>query len=301
MAHVLLVEPPSPAREQLIKLLTDSGHRAQLSQNGADALVRLGQGGVDLVLVDEGALLVNGFELADRVRRDHGFIPVVIILARSGSEPRARALAAANDAVTRPYDAVELHARCVALLRTKRLVEELRATRAEIESRSLADQTTGLRNRVFLNERLEEEWKRAARYSEPLSLVLLAVAGMTRGQAFTDRTLLAVAQGVTRALRQIDLVARFGPFELAALLPKTHVTGALICAERIYRDLGALAIDDVRPVVSMGLAFFPSKEVGDPSDLVRLAARALERAREQGPGSICLVQHQGYLFAPKRL
>ncbi len=301
MAHVLVVEPPSPARDQLVKLLGDSGHRVQLVGNGAEAVARLGQGAVDLVLVDEAAALVGGFELAERVRRDYSFVPVVLILTKSGSEARARALATANDALTRPYDPVELHARCVALLRTKRLVEELRATRAEIESRSMADQTTGLRNRVFMNERLEEEWKRAARYSEPLSLMLLALEGMTRGQAFADRALQVVAAALTRALRQIDLVARFGPTELVALLPKTHVTGALICAERIHRDLAGLSIDDIKPVVSMGLAFFPSREVADPGDLVRLAARALERAREQGPGSICLVQHQGYLFAPKRL
>ena len=49
----------------------------------------------------------------------------------------------------------------------------------------------------------------------------------------------------------------------------------------------------------MGIAFYPGKDVNDATDLLRMAARALERAREEGPGSICLYQHQGYLFQPK--
>ena len=52
-------------------------------------------------------------------------------------------------------------------------------------------------------------------------------------------------------------------------------------------------------LVSMGIAFYPGKDVNDATDLMRMAARALERARKEGPGSICLYQHQGYLFQPK--
>jgi hypothetical protein len=48
----------------------------------------------------------------------------------------------------------------------------------------------------------------------------------------------------------------------------------------------------------MGFSFFPNREVQEPNDLLRLAERAIARAREEGPGHICLWQHQGYLFDP---
>jgi hypothetical protein len=48
----------------------------------------------------------------------------------------------------------------------------------------------------------------------------------------------------------------------------------------------------------MGIAFHPNREVAEPADLLRLAEKALARAREEGPGRICLWQHQGYLFEP---
>jgi hypothetical protein len=46
----------------------------------------------------------------------------------------------------------------------------------------------------------------------------------------------------------------------------------------------------------MGLAFYPGKDVTSAAELVRIAERAHERAQAEGPGSICLIQHQGYLF-----
>src|SRR5260370_6581064 len=120
-----------------------------------------------------------------------------------------------------------------------------------------------------------------------------------RGAPFGERVLQAVAAASLRSLRQIDIVTRYGPSEMAALLPNTHVAGALICAERLRRESSIGTIDDVRPTVSMGIAFYPGKDVSEPTDLLRSAARALDRARDEGPGSICLVQHQGYLFQPK--
>ena len=38
---------------------------------------------------------------------------------------------------------------------------------------------------------------------------------------------------------------------------------------------------------SMGASFHPSRDVGEASDLLRLAERAMARAREEGPGHTC--------------
>src|SRR5262249_20309530 len=202
-----------------------------------------------------------------------------------------------------PFEPRELVARARALLRTRTLVDTLRLARADMESRSYADPGTGLRNRAFLGERISEEFKRAVRFNEPLSLVLMAVEGLRviaeRGGSLSERMLHGVADAALRSLRQIDVVTRYGPAELAALLPNTHLAGALTCADRMRREVAGVSIDELKPVLSMGIAFYPGKDVNDATDLMRMAARALERAREEGPGSICLYQHQGYLFQPK--
>jgi two-component system, cell cycle response regulator len=114
-----------------------------------------------------------------------------------------------------------------------------------------------------------------------------------------DRVLLAIANAALRSLRQIDIVTRYGPAELAALLPNTHFAGSLICAERLHRESGKSPVEDFVPTVTMGIAFYPGKDVGEPADLLKMVSRALDRAREEGPGNICLYQHQGYLFQPR--
>jgi diguanylate cyclase (GGDEF)-like protein len=304
MAGILIVEPLSPARDELERRLRAAGHRVLIAADGEEALIAWRAERHELVIVDESAARLPAVALATRLKHETplGFMPVLVVTARP--ETRAAVLSAADDAVTRPFDAGEVVARAQALLRTRALVDELRAARAESEARTYSDVTTGLRNRAFLGERLNEEFKRAVRYNEPLSLVLLAVDGWReavaeRGAGAGDRLLQAVASATLRSLRQIDIVTRYGPAELAALLPKTHVAGALICAERIKREIAASPVDLKQPVASMGIAFYPGKDVSDATGLLRIAARALERAREEGPGSICLFQHQGYLFQPK--
>ena len=302
VASLLIVEGPSPERDRWSEPLAAAGHKLAFATNQAEALALWRRDHYDLCIADEGA---GGAELGPALKAEltQELVPVILIVARS--ESRAAALASAEDAVARPLDATELLARVATWLRARKLVEELRVARAESEARSLADATTGLKNRLFLGERLGEEWKRAARYNEPLSLLLLSVEGLDaaaagRPASFVDRVLSAVAAASLRSLRQIDVVTRFGRLELAALLPNTHFAGSIICADRLSREVARAAVDDWQPVVTMGVAFYPGKDVQEPADLLKLATRALERAREEGPGSICLVQHQGYLFQPKK-
>jgi diguanylate cyclase (GGDEF)-like protein len=306
VASVLIVEPPSSERDQLVALLAGAGHVVACTSDGEDAyqLFRLGRH--DVAIVDERAARRGGLDLAQRLKSDvpGGFQPVVLVSDRVDAAARAQALAVVDDLLARPWDPGELAARVEALLRTRRLVDQLKKQTAESEARALDDRVTGLRNRVFLSERLQEEWKRAARYNEPLSLLLVGLDGLRdveakRGQPAVDRVLCAVAASTLASLRQIDLVTRHGPFELAALLPNTHFAGSLVCAERLVKAVRNLDVDGVRPTMSMGVAFYPGKDLAEPQDLLRVATRALDRARQEGSGHVCLVQHQGYLFRPQ--
>jgi diguanylate cyclase (GGDEF)-like protein len=305
MAAILIVEPPSPERDALTGLLTAAGHAVSLAADGEDALQLWRVTRHQLVVADERAPRRAGLELAARLKLEtaQGFTPVVLVGERKDPAALAQALATVEDVVARPYHPVELAARIEALLRTRRLVDALRAARAESEARSLDDPVTGLRNRMFLLERLHEEWKRSARYNEPLSLLLVAVEGLRelgekRGAEQADRVLAFVAGAALSSLRQIDLVTRHGDAELAALLPNTHFAGSVVCAERLHRAVRKGNVDGVTPLVSMGVAFYPGKDLAEPNDLLRVAAQALQLAQKDGPGAICLYQHQGYLFRP---
>ena len=306
MPSVLIADEASPQRDQLVDLLQRAGHTVTIADDGEAALTRWRAARHELAVLSAQLTKVSGAEVAARMKAEtpHVYAPVLMVVGRVELDVRIEALAVADDVVARPYFPAEVHARCEALLRTRGIVDQLRALRAESESRSIADGVTGLRNRVFLGERLNEEFKRSVRYNEPLSLILLSVEKLrdvidTRGAPFGDRVLVSIANAALRSLRQIDVVCRYGPTELAALLPNTHFAGSLICAERLAREALRSAVDDFVPVVSMGVSFYPGKDVAEPADLIKLGSRALDRARDEGPGYICLVQHQGYIFQPK--
>jgi diguanylate cyclase (GGDEF)-like protein len=303
---ILLLEPDGLGREHLLAALGAAGHNVTVLEDGRDALTRWRNERHELAVLAEDAPGMSGAEIAARMKAEtpHVFAPVLLILANADVDARIAAFAVADDVVSRPFWPAEVHARIEALLRTRHLVDALRVSRAEVEARAGADSATGLRTRAYLQERLNEEWKRAARYNEPLALLLLGLEGLAdvdkqRGAAFRTRLLQAIGQLTMKVLRQIDIVARSGESEVAALLPNTHFAGAITCAERLHRALAKLSVEGYTPVGSMGVSFYPGRDVNHAGDLLSQGTLALERARAEGPGNICLVQHQGYLFQVK--
>jgi two-component system, cell cycle response regulator len=162
---ILIVDDDSPQRVQLLDLLQRAGHRVTVAADGEEGLQVWRRERHEIALLDVWAGKMGGAELAARMKAEtpHVFAPVLLVVARPDLDGRIEALSVADDVVSRPYVPAEVHARLEALLRTRAIVDQLRAARAESEARSIADGVTGLRNRVFLAERLNEEFKRALR------------------------------------------------------------------------------------------------------------------------------------------
>lgn len=295
MAIVLVVESPSPLREILEKTLERAGHRAVVAASADEALILARAHPPDAAILDESA---SASVAALKSESSPNLLPVLIVTSCTDPEARIALLQSAEDLVARPYHPREVIARLEGLLKTRRLADELSVLRTES---GLTDPVTGLRNRLFLNERVGEEWKRAVRYSEPLSLLSLSLedpsgALQRRGSSFRDQVLVCLGAALRRCLRQIDVTSRYGPVELGALLVNTHLAGSLVSADRLRSEVASIRIDDYSPQVVMGISLYPGKDVNEPADLMRLCVQALDRARQEGPGSICLIQHQGYLF-----
>jgi diguanylate cyclase (GGDEF)-like protein len=301
VALVLLCEAASPFREALERALSASGHRVRAATDaqGLFALLRATEPGgrpvaADCVFMDEAAVGGTGglYSAAVRLRgsgeRAGPGVPVLAVIERPEPEARAAALQVIDDVVSRPAHLVEVVARIEALLRGR--------SGAAAPAPALEDATTGLRSRAFFDERIVEEWRRAVRFSEPLALLVVGIEGGAQRPPHAERALREVGGALRRALRQIDVLGRFSAHRVAALLANTHLAGALTCAERLRKELAAVQTAQLPLDVVMGLAFYPGKDVTSATELVRIAERAHERAVAEGPGSICLIQHQGYLF-----
>ncbi|MBA5640306.1 diguanylate cyclase [Duganella sp. LX20W] len=191
--------------------------------------------------------------------------------------------------------------RIARLTRHQRQLEQLVTARtAELEesNRKLAalsttDGLTGVRNRRGFDEALAAEWRRAARTGQSLALSMLDVDHFKKyndhyGHLAGDACLQKVATLITaHGRRTSDLVARYGGEEFALLAAATDATDAFGIAEAICAELARLRLPhDGSPfgtvTISVGVAVMVPTEGTTPDMLVRMADRALYRAKEKG-------------------
>lgn len=273
------------------------GHAVELVDGLATAQERLLRGGVDVVLVEQ-RLLATSPEGA-RVGRlaTDGFVPTVALVSRSEPAAAQEALRlGVDDVLTRPADPVELSARAATLLRLKRAYDEVAGQRARLERSSLTDEATGLYNHRYAATRIAEELRRSERYHEPFALLLCELDARSARAVEARR----VAEAAKRCLRDVDVLMRQPSGELLALLPSTHLSGALTAAERLVRELPrALEPRAPKAVASVGIALFPSRDARTREALLRAAETALAQARREGGERVCVFHQQGVIHSAK--
>ena len=151
---------------------------------------------------------------------------------------------------------------------------------------AITDPLTGLYNRRHMEERLLEEFARAARHRQPLALLLIDLDGLKeindlRGHEAGDIALRAVADSLRKGCRISDVAARFGGDEFAVLAPLTAAPEALKLAERIRT-----ALKEHPPgaplSVSIGVTDNGDGSVTRPETLFAIADKALYTAKERG-------------------
>jgi diguanylate cyclase (GGDEF)-like protein len=119
----------------------------------------------------------------------------------------------------------------------------------ELERMSREDPMTGLANRRYFNERMDNEWERAHRSGEPISLIFVDIDHFKAyndhyGHLKGDDALTAVAHTLQEVLtRSTDVAARYGGEEFIVLLPNTPIAGARAVADRILYTVDALNIE----------------------------------------------------------
>jgi diguanylate cyclase (GGDEF)-like protein len=250
-ARIVVADDDRLARELLAGILRGAGHLVDAVEDGQEAVERVAQGGVDLVLLDIVMPRLSGLEACRLLKGMtlEGFLPVVLVTVKTDTASRVEGLRiGADDYVCKPFEEAELLARVASMLRIKRLHDQVTVQKARFERLSVHDEMTGLYNFRYLHTRLTEEFKRAERYHEPFACVLVDVDQLRAvndlgGRPAGDAVIRRVAEGIKKSVRDVDVVARYGGEEFLIVLPSTHFGGSVAVAERIWREVSGKPFD----------------------------------------------------------
>ncbi len=175
--------------------------------------------------------------------------------------------------------------------------QDLEQANRKLAALSMTDGLTGIPNRRRFDEALLTEWQRAARAGQPLALIMLDVDFFKNyndhyGHQEGDICLRKVARVLqSHARRASDLAARYGGEEFVMLAPETDADSALSLAESVRQSLEALALPHVQSPLgcvtcSIGVAVLAPDENQTPEMFIRMADKAMYRAKAQGRNQV---------------
>ena len=179
----------------------------------------------------------------------------------------------------------------------------LRDKAGQFEQLSVTDSLTGLLNRRYLQERLNEEVQRTRRHRSVMSVLMLDVDKFKSyndnyGHPAGDEALRMVAGILKENLRGDDVAARYGGEEFAILLPQTTAEEAAVIAERIRRQIERTEFPNRPVTISIGIAA-SSAQFTSPDDIIWAADRALYEAKNRGRNNVQLFNDLGDSHAEK--
>jgi diguanylate cyclase (GGDEF)-like protein len=266
--RVCVVDDEAALAEVICEGLKATGIHAVPAGSGAEALEICAKGGIDLALLDIAMPGMDGYDVCRRLKANPATKDIVVIFVTGRGEPEDHEIGfalGAADYVTKPFNLPMLMLRVESALRMHRARGPAGPSGDAGADAAYTDQTTGLRNRRFLMERLQEEVDKAHRYNYPVSCVIMDVDGVealnaTAGAAELNDLLAEVAMSIRGYTRSYDVLARYDGTLFVALLPHTELANAIKYGEKIMDDVDASVFSEpacpTKATLSVGVVTF---------------------------------------------
>ena len=164
------------------------------------------------------------------------------------------------------------------------------ALRRQLHEQATHDSLTGLPNRALLREELAKTHANAERYARGYGIVMFDLDKFKSvndrfGHDAGDRAIEAAGRATRAALREGDMLGRWGGEEFLAILPEADADAAAAAAERMRRGLEAVRLEVGAYILtlraSFGVAVYP-RSTGTMHDLLLAVDAAMYRAKSDG-------------------
>lgn len=298
MKHILIVDDNKMNLVSAKNALAED-YKVTAVTSGIQALKFLENNLPDLILLDINMPEMDGFEVMDKIsaREEWSNIPIVFLTADTESETESRCLeAGAMDFIAKPFVPVVMCSRIARILE----LEELRKSLAnsldqkmrevsDIKSKSLQDALTGLWNRTYTEEKVEELIQRGVTGALfMMDMDNFKAINDNYGHIAGDHVLKLFADTLRKYSYEEDIICRIGGDEFMAFVVGENSKTVLgNHAENIINDV-CKNIEackfDTNTSVSVGIAQYP----GDGTDfksLYNAADKALYYVKQNGKNS----------------
>ncbi|KWT76802.1 GGDEF domain-containing response regulator [Candidatus Magnetominusculus xianensis] len=267
---------------------------------------------VELILMDIGLPGLDGIGACKKIKSNHWYndVPIIMVTGDTSVISLENAFkAGAIDYITKPVKMIELRARVDSALKLKNEMDRRKAREIELEALtrqlkeanriltnlSYIDGLTGVANRRYFDDYSEQEWKKAFRGHNFISVVLVDIdffkqLNDTEGHLYGDDCLRRVAGALSDALRRPgDFIARYGGEEFVSVLPDTTLDGAALIGETMRTNVNSLNLcfaQSKTVTVSIGIAGMIPDKSRTLQWLISEADRALYTAKKSGKNQV---------------
>jgi two-component system, cell cycle response regulator len=313
--RVLIVDDDRVMRTILNKMLGDSGYQVFEAVDGQQGFMMALEVHPHILITDWMMPQMDGVAMT-RALRQTKFGRGVYILILTALETEENLIAAfdagVDDFMTKPLKPRVLGARLRAGQRVvmlqqeierdrdeiRRFAAELAVTNRRLHDAALTDVLTALPNRRYAIEFFRREWLASNRSKRPLACMLVDVDNFkaindSHGHDVGDVVLKQIAQAIKSGLRAQDVVCRTGGDEFTVICPETDLRAALLCAERVRREVAEMKIDKALPElagsVSIGVAAREAQTT-DIDALLKTADEAVYVAKQRGRNRVATIQ-----------
>lgn len=312
-----------PTNIKILRELLVGDFELFLATNGEMAIEVAESKLPDLILMDVMMPVMDGIMACEilHTRPATATIPVIFITAKNDVEDMVKGFEVGGvDYVTKPFNPAELNARVKTHLELKASREQLLRSRRQLEDANrqledrndqlnqaieqlniavMTDPLTGLHNRRYMTQAIEQEKLRFKRTERPFALVIadidhFKVVNDTHGHECGDEVLKQVSRTILGMLREQDHVARWGGEEFLIMLPETGLKGAELVADKLRMAVAETVTKGpdggVKVTMTFGVAEFSNMVSVD--EIIKNADNALYQGKETG-------RNQVVVFSPR--
>jgi len=301
-ALILIVDDLPQNLQVLGSILRKNKYQIAVATNGQQAIDVLENISPDLILLDVMMPGIDGHEVCRRLKEQERTrdISIIFLTAKSETADIVKGFdLGAVDYITKPFNATELLSRVKTHIELKKnrdvilnLIDELEEKNKILEKLAVTDSLTRIFNHSHIIERLGNEIYAARRHQDPLSITMFDIDHFksindTYGHQVGDDVLVAVTNTIKDALREIDIIGRYGGEEFLVVMRKTDRKGCYIASERIRQSIQDLEWehDNLQVTISGGIGTIES-DSETAAAMIKRADECLYLAKKNGRNRI---------------